>query len=135
MVLGTGFLLLVSLIISAGLAAMGEFFTGLLPGGEVLLQIINFVVSLAVITVLFALIFKYILDAEIASRSTSSYQAEEMRFHFPLPLLVIYHFWMSWKKLYQSVDGEGSKGAFKGAFMPIHNISISAPAHLMVSVR
>jgi membrane protein len=66
MVLGTGFLLLVSLVISAGLAAMGEFFTGLLPGGEVVLQIVNFVVSLAVITVLFALIFKYIPDAEIA---------------------------------------------------------------------
>jgi membrane protein len=66
MVLGTGFLLLVSLVISAGLAAMGEFFTGLLPGGEVVLQVVNFIVSLAVITVLFALIFKYIPDAEIA---------------------------------------------------------------------
>lgn len=66
MVLGTGFLLLVSLVISAGLAAMGEFFTGLLPSGEVVLQVVNFIVSLAVITVLFALIFKYIPDAEIA---------------------------------------------------------------------
>jgi membrane protein len=66
MVLGTGFLLLVSLIISAGLAAVGEVFTGLLPGWEAVLQVINFVVSLAVITALFALIFKYVPDAKIA---------------------------------------------------------------------
>jgi membrane protein len=66
MVLGTGFLLLVSLVISAGLAAVGEFFSGLLPGWEVALQALNFVVSLLVITVLFALIFKYVPDAEIA---------------------------------------------------------------------
>jgi membrane protein len=65
MVLGTGFLLLVSLLISAGLAAVGEFFTGLLPGGEAVLQIIHFIVSLAVIAVLFALIFKYVPEAEI----------------------------------------------------------------------
>jgi membrane protein len=66
MVLGTGFLLLVSLIISAVLAALGEFFLDLVPGLSALVHVLNFVVSLAVITGLFALIFKYVPQAEIA---------------------------------------------------------------------
>jgi membrane protein len=66
MVLGTGFLLLISLVISAGLAAASTTVTGLMPGWEALTQIINFIISFAVITVLFALIFKYVPDAKIA---------------------------------------------------------------------
>jgi membrane protein len=66
MVFGVGFLLLVSLAISAGLAVMGEYLTGLLPLPEIVLQSLNFVISLAVITLLFAMIFKVLPDAEIA---------------------------------------------------------------------
>lgn len=66
MVVVTGFLLLVSLVISAGLTAIGQIVTGLMPGWDVITQIINFVISLGVITVLFALIFKYIPEAKIA---------------------------------------------------------------------
>lgn len=66
MVLGTGFLLLISLVVSAGLAATGQIVTGLMPGWDVISQIINFVISLAVITGLFALLFKYIPEAKIA---------------------------------------------------------------------
>jgi len=66
MVLGTGFLLLVSLVISAGLTALGNFVVGLLPGWDFLAQVVNFVISLVVITALFALIFKYVPDAEVA---------------------------------------------------------------------
>jgi membrane protein len=66
MVFGVGFLLLVSLAISAGLAIMGEYLTGLLPLPEIVLQSLNFVISLAVITLLFAMIFKVLPDAEIA---------------------------------------------------------------------
>ncbi|MGQ0601560.1 MAG: YihY/virulence factor BrkB family protein [Anaerolineales bacterium] len=66
LVLGTGFLLLVSLVVSAGLAAIGEFFTGLAPAWETVIQIINMVVSLLIITALFALIFKYVPNAKIA---------------------------------------------------------------------
>lgn len=68
MVLGIGFLLLVSLVISATLSALGVFITGLLPGMDILLQVVNFVVSFAVVTFLFAMIFKYLPDAEIAWR-------------------------------------------------------------------
>jgi membrane protein len=66
MVLGTGFLLLISLVISAALAAISNIVIGLMPGWGVITQIINFIISMAVITVLFALIFKYVPDAEIA---------------------------------------------------------------------
>jgi membrane protein len=44
MVLGVGFLLLVSLVISAALAALGKFFGGLLPMPEFVLSAINVVV-------------------------------------------------------------------------------------------
>ena len=66
MVLGTGFLLLISLVISAALAAISNIVIGLMPGWGVITQIINFIISMAVITVLFALIFKYVPDAKIA---------------------------------------------------------------------
>jgi membrane protein len=65
MVLGVGFLLLTSLIISAALAAVGTFMEGHLPGGEMLWQIVTFAVSFATITLLFALIFKYVPDTKI----------------------------------------------------------------------
>ncbi len=66
MVLAIGFLLLVSLVLSAGLAALGKFFGGILPLPEFVLSGINFIVSLAVIAFLFALIFKYVPETQIA---------------------------------------------------------------------
>src|SRR5437868_557136 len=66
MILGVGFLLLVSLVVSAGLSALGAFFSGLLPGLEFVWQIVNFVVSFGVITLLFAMIYKVLPDAKIA---------------------------------------------------------------------
>jgi len=57
-VLGIGFLLLVSLALSAGISALGKFWSGWFPGWEIVLQAINFIVSFGVITGLFALIYK-----------------------------------------------------------------------------
>jgi membrane protein len=65
MVLGTGFLLLVSLVISAALAAMGAYIEGLLPLPGFIMQGINFIISFAVITALFALIYKILPDADV----------------------------------------------------------------------
>jgi membrane protein len=65
-VLGIGFLLLVSLVISAAIAAMGELFKGFLPMPEVVFHILNFVISFALITLLFAMIFKFLPDVKIA---------------------------------------------------------------------
>jgi membrane protein len=68
MVLGVAFLLLVSLVLSSLLSALGSSFSNALPGGEPLWQVLNFIFSFAVVTGLFALIFKYIPDAEIRWR-------------------------------------------------------------------
>jgi membrane protein len=68
MVLGIGFLLLVSLVISAALAALETWMSGALPFSPLILQIINLVISLLVITGMFAVIFKVLPDAEIAWR-------------------------------------------------------------------
>jgi membrane protein len=68
MLLGIGFLLLVSLVISAALAAAGNYLLGLFPATEVILQALNFVVSFAVITVLFAMIYRFLPDVKIAWR-------------------------------------------------------------------
>lgn len=68
MVLGTGFLLLVSLAMSAALAAAGKWLGGLLPGMEAVWGVVNFSVSFVVIAGLFALIFKYVPDVRIPWR-------------------------------------------------------------------
>lgn len=69
MVLVIGFLLLVSLLTSAFLTALTKRFTGLLPDELKLLQTGNFVISLLVITVLFALIYKVLPDAHVPWRN------------------------------------------------------------------
>jgi membrane protein len=64
--LGTGFLLLVSLALSAGLSAFGNWFGGWLPAPEIVLHGLELLISLAVITGLFAMIFKILPDAHVA---------------------------------------------------------------------
>jgi membrane protein len=68
LIAGIGFLLLVSLILSAGLSGLGKFIFGSPPAQEAVWQDINFVVSFGVITLLFAMIFKVLPDAKIAWR-------------------------------------------------------------------
>jgi membrane protein len=65
MILGIGFLLLVSLVLSAVLSGIVTYFSGLLPGADFLWQILNFVLSFAITTVLFGLIFKVLPDVKI----------------------------------------------------------------------
>jgi membrane protein len=66
LLLGTGFLLIVSLGVSALLAALGDYLARVLPGGQGLWQSVDFVLSLAIISALFAVLFKYIPDAWVA---------------------------------------------------------------------
>jgi membrane protein len=66
LVLGTGFLLMVSLIISAAISAAGKYFSDVLPVPAFLLQIINLLISLAVATGLFAVMFKVLPAVSIA---------------------------------------------------------------------
>ncbi len=66
LVLGLGFLLLVSLVVSAALEAVGNFIAPLLPWPVFLLESVNFILSLGVIALLLAMIFRYLPDADIA---------------------------------------------------------------------
>jgi membrane protein len=66
MILVLAFLLLVSLVISAALSALGKWWGGWFEGWAVVLEILNFVVSFAITTGLFALIYKFLPRAEIA---------------------------------------------------------------------
>ncbi|ATB26607.1 YihY/virulence factor BrkB family protein [Melittangium boletus] len=66
MVLVIGFLLLVSLVVSAVLAALGAWFDHLLPGWTVMWQGVNLLVSFGVITVLFAMMYKILPDTHVA---------------------------------------------------------------------
>jgi membrane protein len=63
-----GFLLLVSLLLTAGIALMADWVGGLMPGSETIAQMLNILFSLAMITLLFAMIFKFLPDAKIAWR-------------------------------------------------------------------
>lgn len=65
MVLAVGFLLLISLVVSAALAALGKFAGEILPLPELVMATLNFVVSFAGVSILFALLFKYVPDAKI----------------------------------------------------------------------
>lgn len=68
MILGVGFLLLVSLVVSALLSALDTFLTDLAPATHTLVYVLNLVVSLAIITGLFALIYRVLPDVKIAWR-------------------------------------------------------------------
>lgn len=65
MVLGIGFLLLVSLVLSAVLAGINAYFSHLIPGVDFIWQIVNFVISFGITTLLFAMIYKFLPDVKI----------------------------------------------------------------------
>jgi membrane protein len=68
MVIGVSFVFLVSLILSAILAMITDYFSNLLPGATVLWQMLDIGLSFLVITALFALIFKVVPDVEVQWR-------------------------------------------------------------------
>lgn len=67
-VLGVGFVLVVSLAVSAWIAALGSLSASVFPGEEAVLHIVNIVVSFAVITGLFAAIYKIMPDVRLEWR-------------------------------------------------------------------
>jgi membrane protein len=68
MVLGLGFLLLVSLLVSAAIAAFGKWGGGFIGGWEALLYVLNFSISFTITTLLFAMIYKFMPRARIVWR-------------------------------------------------------------------
>lgn len=68
MVFSLGFLLLLSLVLSTAITGLHGYLPEVYPGSATLLRILNIVVTLAVITVVIALTFKFLPDVEIAWR-------------------------------------------------------------------
>jgi len=64
----TGFILLVSLLVSALLSAFGDWITGFVPAIEVILKIVNFFVGTFMVAVLFAAIYKILPDRQLSWR-------------------------------------------------------------------
>jgi membrane protein len=70
LVLAIGFLMLVSLVLTAGLTAFADWIKANMPDVMLLVfALLNFVVSFGVITVLFALMFKVLPDAQVRWRN------------------------------------------------------------------
>jgi membrane protein len=68
MVAGVCFLLLVSLVVSAVITAVGGYLEHLLPGGSILAWTIHLVLDMGVVTLLFAMIFMILPDAKLSWR-------------------------------------------------------------------
>ena len=68
LVLGLGFLLIVSLVVSAALAALDKWWGGWFEGWDVVLEVVNFLVSFGIFTLLFAMIYKLMPRAKISWR-------------------------------------------------------------------
>jgi membrane protein len=66
-----GFLLVVSLAVSAGLAALGHWVEGFFPGAKALMSVVNFVITLALLSAVFAAIYKFLPDKPIAWRDVA----------------------------------------------------------------
>ena len=68
LVLGLAFMMMVSLVVGAGIAAFSNWPSSMAPGWEILLQMINILVSLMTTTLLFAMICKFMPSVKIAWR-------------------------------------------------------------------
>jgi membrane protein len=71
LVAALGFLLMVSLVVSAAVSALDSYLNGILPGAHILLQAVNFVLSVVLIGLLFAAIYKVLPDTQIAWRDVA----------------------------------------------------------------
>ena len=72
LVVGIGFLLLVSLILDAGLTALGSYLEAGFSGASVILQILNSAAAFAVAVLLFAMIFKILPDVDLTWRDVGT---------------------------------------------------------------
>jgi membrane protein len=66
LILGVGFLLLVSLVISAALAALASWLGSLLSEWKILLFVVDILLGLSIATLLFAMIYKFLPHRTIA---------------------------------------------------------------------
>ena len=66
LVCGAALLLLSSLVVSAALSGLNDRIAGWMPGMTALAEVANFVLTLVVLTVLFAMIFKWLPETRLA---------------------------------------------------------------------
>jgi membrane protein len=71
LVIAVGFLLLVSLVMSAALAAMDKYFTGFLPLPDLLMRGASVLVSFVLVSLLFALIFRVLPSVTLKWRDVA----------------------------------------------------------------
>jgi len=65
LILGIGFLLLVSLVVDTGLTAVGSYLEANFSGASIILRFLNSLVAFAIATLLFAMMFKLLPAVEI----------------------------------------------------------------------
>ncbi|RYE60426.1 MAG: YihY/virulence factor BrkB family protein, partial [Oxalobacteraceae bacterium] len=71
LVASLGFLLMASLVVSTALAAFGEYINAVLPFGATILAVLNGILSLSLLTVLFAAIYKVLPDCHVDWRDVA----------------------------------------------------------------
>jgi membrane protein len=101
MVVGTGFLLLISLVLSAALAAMGHLLSTNLPGGAGVWHVVNGLFSFAFIALVFALIYKVVPDVKVSWKGVwSGAVVTALLFTIGKALLALYLGWDSTTSAY-----------------------------------
>lgn len=68
LVAGLGFLLIASLAVSAAITALGDYLNAILPFGKTIASVLNTVISIALLSVLFAAIYKVLPDRRLEWR-------------------------------------------------------------------
>ena len=68
LVAGLGFLLIASLAVSAAITALGDYLNAILPFGKTIASLLNTVISVALLSVLFAAIYKVLPDRRLEWR-------------------------------------------------------------------
>lgn len=68
LILGLGFMLMVSLVVSAGLAALGSWWSGWFEGWKIILQVLNLVISFFVFAGMFSVIYKFMPRVRLSWR-------------------------------------------------------------------
>ncbi|WP_280155481.1 YhjD/YihY/BrkB family envelope integrity protein [Piscinibacter sp. XHJ-5] len=68
MILAIGFLLLVSLVVTAAISALGDWWGPMFGGWETLAQVVNFLLSFGLVTAMFAFIYRFMPHVRIEWR-------------------------------------------------------------------
>jgi membrane protein len=68
LVAGLGFLLIASLAVSAAITALGDYLNAILPFGKTIASVLNTIISVALLSVLFAAIYKVLPDRRLEWR-------------------------------------------------------------------